>query len=549
MIKVYEANERLFNHNGLKILHPMKADIFIEDNGEYYLDIESTIDDIDYLQEGMIIRANTRWGEQGFRLTNPKKKNNKVIVRGNHLWKDSSRYVIVNAYAENKNCNDALDHFNNACDSATPFSMISDIADLNSARIIRKTLEETIAVVIDKWGGHLYRDNWNIGVKKTIGMDRGVVIKYGKNSTDIEATEVWDNVVTKLLPVGYDGITLPEVYLISDMDIYDVPYTKVIKFDQEIDQEEFKDEKGNLDEVAYKEALLKDLRSQAERYLNDNQIFKCNYKVKANIDGVVDLGDVISVKHEKLGVEISTNVISLKYDCIRDKYIEIEFGNFKNKLKDLITTIKSDTNKTVNSAKEVVTVQLQDELNEATSKIWGTLGDSYVIYEGNRILIVDRLPKEEATNVMMINSQGIGFSNSGINGAFTSAWLIDGTLDMQSINVINMTATLVKGGTFKVGSHVNEAGRIEIYDIANTLIGTFDENGICVFGKDGSKVIINPEEFAGYDFKGNKVFWMNGDEFHMKKSVIEEEITLCNKARWLGIETTDNTGIGIVPLT
>jgi len=239
----------------------------------------------------------------------------------------------------------------------------------------------------------------------------------------------------------------------------------------------------------------------------------------------------------------------LKYDSIRDKYIEIEFGNFKNKLKDLITTIKSDTDKTVNSAKEVVTVQLQDELNEATSKIWGTLGDSYVIYEGNRILIVDRLPKEEATNVMMINSQGIGFSNSGINGAFTSAWLIDGTLDMQSINVINMTATLVKGGTFKVGAHVNEAGRIEIYDIANTLIGTFDENGICVFGKDGSKVIINPEEFAGYDFKGNKVFWMNGDEFHMKKSVIEEEITLCNKARWLGIETTDNTGIGIVPLT
>ena len=26
----------------------------------------------------MIIRANTRWGEQGFRLTNPEKKNTKV---------------------------------------------------------------------------------------------------------------------------------------------------------------------------------------------------------------------------------------------------------------------------------------------------------------------------------------------------------------------------------------------------------------------------------------------------------------------------------------
>ena len=57
-------------------------------------------------------------------------------------------------------------------------------------------------------------------------------------------------------------------------------------------------------------------------------------------------------------------------------------------------------------------------------------------------------------------------------------------------------------------------------EIYLALIGTFDENGICVFGKDGSKVIINPEEFAGYDFNNNKVFWMNGDEFHMKKSIV-----------------------------
>ena len=197
----------------------------------------------------------------------------------------------------------------------------------------------------------------------------------------------------------------------------------------------------------------------------------------------------------------------------------------------------------------MVKVTLENELNEATSKIWGKLGNSYVIYEGDRILVVDSLPKEKATNVMMINAQGIGFSNTGINGRFNSAWLIDGTLDMQNINVINMTANQVKGGTFKVGAKINEAGRIEIYDVSNRLIGTFDENGICIYGKDGSRVVINPEEFTGYDHTGAKVFWMNGDEFHMKKSVIEEEITLCGLARWLGIQTTDNAGIGIVPLT
>lgn len=548
MIKVYESTEKLFNHNGLKILHPLKAEIYIEDNGDYYLDLETTLDDIDYIQEGNIIRANTRWGEQGFRLTNPQKKNNRISAKGYHLWKDSSKYVIVNSYVENKDCNDAMDHLNRACDLVTPFTTISDINTLNSIRVVRKSFEETLSLLIERWGGHLYRDNWTIGIKKQIGMDRGAVIKYGKNSQTIEADENWDNVVTKILPVGYDGITLPEVYLQSDIQ-YDVPYTKIVKFDQNIDQEDFKDPEGNVDEEAYKEALMDDLKKQAQDYLEKNKYFQCNYKVKAEINGVVDLGDTITVNHEKLGINITTNVIALRYDCIRDKYIEIEFGNFRSKLKDLFKNIKETTQESITNANEVVKVKLEDELDEATSKIWGTLGDSYVIYEGNRILIVDALPKETARNVMMINSQGIGFSNTGINGKFTSAWLIDGTLDMQNINVINMTASLVKGGTFKVGAKENEAGRIEIYNVANQLIGTFDENGICIYGTDGSRVIINPEEFAGYDSQNNKVFWMNGDEFHMKKSVIEEEITLCGLARWLGIQTTENTGIGIVPLT
>ncbi|MGI6608774.1 MAG: phage tail spike protein [Erysipelotrichaceae bacterium] len=548
MIKIYEPTEVLFDHNGLKILHPTKAEIYIEDNGDYYIDVESSIDDLEYLQEGMIIRAATRWGEQGFRLTNPVRKNNKISVKGYHLWKDSSKYIIFNSYVENKNCNDALDHLNSACDVGTPFTTISDITTINSTRIVRQSLEEAIATVIEKWGGHLYRDNWVIGVKSKIGEDRGITIKYGKNSTNIEANEDWSNVVTKIIPVGYDGITLPEKYLEAETQ-YSVPYTKVIKFEQDINQDDYKDEKGNLKEEEYKEALIEDLRNKAKSYLNENQYFKCNYKVKAHIEGVIDLGDVIVVEHKRLGINLTTNVISLKYDCIRDKYIEIEFGNFKTKLKDLVSNIDKQTKETVANANEVVKVTLQNELNTATSKIWGTLGDSYVIYEGDRILVVDSLPKETAANVMMINAGGIGFSNTGINGSFNSAWLIDGTLDMQAVNCINMTANLVKGGTFKVGSQLNEAGRIEIYDLSNVLIGTFDENGIVVFGKDGSKVVINPDEFAGYDFNGVKTFWMNGDEFHMRKSVVEEEITLCGLARWLGIETTDNTGIGIVPLT
>ena len=61
----------------------------------------------------------------------------------------------------------------------------------------------------------------------------------------------------------------------------------------------------------------------------------------------------------------------------------------------------------------------------------------------------------------------------------------------------------------------------------------------------------NQVGFAGYDRNGNKIYWVSQDEFHMKKSVIEEEITLCNKLRFIPIEiynngTLVNDGIGLV---
>ena len=76
MIKVYEANETLFSSNGLKIIHPLIADITKKDNGDYYVELRDVIENIDYYKKGMIIRIETPWGVQGFRCNNPKVKNN-----------------------------------------------------------------------------------------------------------------------------------------------------------------------------------------------------------------------------------------------------------------------------------------------------------------------------------------------------------------------------------------------------------------------------------------------------------------------------------------
>ena len=100
---------------------------------------------------------------------------------------------------------------------------------------------------------------------------------------------------------------------------------------------------------------------------------------------------------------------------------------------------------------------------------------------------------------------------------------------------------MIKGGTLKLGSNLNESGLLEVYDESNNLIVTLDKDGVKVLGADGSYVLINNQVgFAGYDRLGNKLFWVDKDEFHQKKSVVEEEITLFDKIRLIPVQIRDN---------
>jgi hypothetical protein len=360
------------------------------------------------------------------------------------------------------------------------------------------------------------------------------------------------------MPVGKDGILLNDldpnvsVYLESGRQ-YAIPFTKTISFEQDIEEDDYRDEEtGEVDEQAYKEALLSDLNDQANEYLAEHSTPSVNYTLNANVEKISDIGDTVEVIDENLGINLMTNIISFDYDCILEKYTQLEFGNFTPTLSSLISNINDITENAITEATSTIQVTLNNELEQATSQIWDALSDSYVIYDGDKILVVDTLPKENATNVIMINNGGIGFSNTGINGTFNSAWTIDNVLNMEQINVINLTADLIKGGTLKLGSNLNQNGQIEVYDETNTLIAELNKNGLKMYGIDGSYVLMNNQVgFAGYDKNDNKIYWVAQDEFHMKKSVIEEEITLCNKMRFIPIEiyngsTLVNDGIGLV---
>ena len=416
MIKIFGKTDTAFDSNGDVVIQPLRAKVTKQDNGDFYLNIDAPLEYVDLFIEDNIIVANTPQGEQAFRISNPQKTKTKLTCKAYHVFYDSKNYAIADTNIVNKNCNDALAQLNSHTDNTSPFVTLSNISTIDSFRCVRKSLYDAISTVLERWGGHLVRNNFSIQILDSIGQDNGVTVRYRKNLEDISCEENWTDVVTKILPVGRDGTLLNAVdssasIYISSSTQYAIPYTKIVEFNQDINEDDYPTE------AAYKQALVDDLRTQATAYLNENCVPKVSYTLKANLEKITDVGDVIEVIDERLGIDIMTQVIAYTYDCILEKYTQIEFGNFQKTLSDLVGTITAQAS---TSSKELV--------QGATDEIWTTLSNSYVIFEGTQILVVDALPKEDAQNVIKIDSGGIKFGQNGISGAFNTSWAIDGVL-------------------------------------------------------------------------------------------------------------------------
>ena len=287
MIRFYDATEKLFNHNGIKALQPLFAEITKIDNGDYYLELEDILDNLDYYQKGMIVRVSTPWGVQGFRCDNPIIQNNRISCKAWHLTYDSEDYVINSVVATNKNCNDAINHYNDNTDQKSPFTVISDISILKSTTMKKMSLFNVFTALTNTYGGHWHRDNFNFGIMTNIGQDRGVVLAYNKNITDIKVEENWDNVCTKILPyVEYEKqvITLDQPYVELSEAIYSIPFTKSLKFDL-----------PKTDEELTVSEVKSWLYTEAMNYLQANKFPKVNYSVSAKLDNISDVGDVIYI--------------------------------------------------------------------------------------------------------------------------------------------------------------------------------------------------------------------------------------------------------------
>ncbi|WP_080372377.1 phage tail spike protein [Clostridium botulinum] len=338
IINVYNAKEQNFNHNGLAVLDKcIRCEVTDELNGLYELELEYPIynnSKCKYLIEDNIIQVPTPFGLQLFRIYHKAKTLTIIKINARHIFYDLLDNLVEEIDIRGLSGKDALKKTMDNLAYKTNFKYLSNIdwrnnifLDDEKGDIANKNPIETIFQLINIYGGELRRDRFNFLWLDSIGQDNGVVISYGKNIKGIEEDLNRDSVITRIKPIGTDGLTLDEKYIDSpNINNYPHPKIKVLEFSECNDYES--------------------LRKSAENYYKKNKcdIPVLNYKVDFielslteeykdySCLETLNLGDIVTVKHKILKIDVKQKVIKYKYDCLRNRYSGIELGSFKENL-------------------------------------------------------------------------------------------------------------------------------------------------------------------------------------------------------------------------
>lgn len=352
MIEIYNADNTIFKNNGDMTLFPELCNIAAELNGSWEMQMEHPIDEEErwkYIKEGAVIAAPFLMSKkQLFRIYWKKKGNTGISAKARPVFFDAAGEVFLNdVRPTSKNGQEALDVMTSG---QTKYKAISNIAKESTAYYIRKNLIEALQSdndqsFINRWGGEVFYDNYNVYVNERVGLDNGLHIEIGLNSDAIEAEIDMSDVATRIVPISYNGygITDSNPWIDSPLiDKYPAVYTKVVEFREVKMREDVSDSDDENVIICDSDEERNTALTNKCKELFDSGIDRptANYKVSlidlSQIEQFKDLknlrsvslGDTVHCKNAELDIETDGRIIKVVYDCIQEKNESVEIGQF-----------------------------------------------------------------------------------------------------------------------------------------------------------------------------------------------------------------------------
>lgn len=426
MIQIYDPGNEKFDFNGDVTLEPYSCDCTMILNDAWGLELEAPIDEdgkfLHIVKEAVISAPTPVSDKQLFRVYHVDKSDTSVIAFAMPIFFDSKDdHILLDVRPTGKNGQQALDII---C-AGSKYSGESNITKAATAYYIRKNLMEVINGDIDqsflnRWGGEILYDNHKVIINERVGGDYGARAEFGYNLTGIEETVDMSEVVTRIIPVSYNGHTLDgsKPWVDSpNINKYQKIYTKVIEFSNVMLAE---DSPGDNPDAC---ATLAELRTKL--------IAECNKQFESGIDlpaisydvrleslkGVagyegleiledIGLGDDVKCKHRQLNVETIARATEIVYDCINRRNKEVKLGRFNQTALDFQIQTDKVVESITNPDGSIMAEKVQGILNGIYTqlKLQSTVAQKV---EGRAFTVEDLDPDSDLFGCMTWGTQGL----------------------------------------------------------------------------------------------------------------------------------------------
>jgi len=506
---LYESTETGFQTMGFGFLSDcISCTVTEERNGSYELEMEYPVSGVHYsdITKRRIILAKGNYfdQEQPFRIYRIDKAIGGVItVYAQHISYDLTGYVCAPFSADNISA--ALSGLVSHSMTTCPFTLSttrSTVAafKVNAPTSIRSWLGGKTGSLLDVYGGEYHYDRFSITLENQRGKDRGVVIRYGKNLTDLKQEENCSNLYTGVISFWIDS-NGNEVHgnIVGASGTYD--FTRILSVDcsqdfqttptvAELDAKStayIKENNIGVPEINLTVSFVqKDSRDEVI-YWTDNEGNKLtdnegNLLVTTlkGVNTTVNLGDTVNIFFESYNIDAKAECVKTIWNVLLDCYDSVELGDARSNMADTIVSIQKKIN-------EAPTTNYIDEaISHQTELIKGGTGGHFLIGtnaagQPNETFWMDADNKSDAKYVLRANYLGIGFSTDGIDGTYKTAWTIDGHFNADYITTGTLIAIAINNGngTFSVdanGNLVANAGTIGGWTIDSTSIKSNSQN-------------------------------------------------------------------------
>lgn len=331
-------------------------------------------------------------------------------------------------------------------------------------------------------GGNRYLDYLS-----DYGHTNTQVIRFGENLIDLKRYAKAESIRTAIIPLGAEteeeGIngTKLRVNITSVNDGKDYIFN----------QEAVNTWGWIWDTVEFDDVTLpENLKAKGEAYLQDCVNLVNTIELTAVDMSMMDvdaekikIGDWIRVVSTPHGLDRLFLVSKMDLDLVNPGNNKITLGSTFQTLTESNNKSKNDISARIEQIARSTNTRINQAVEHATQLITGGLG-GYVVLDladdghPQAILIMDAPDKKQATNIIQINKNGIGFSTDGLAGPYRSAWTIDGHFVADFITTGTMLADRIFGGTLHLGGKDNGNGVLEVKDATGSVIATLDINGL-----------------------------------------------------------------------